>query len=128
MVLNIRVQSQYSAKIHWVHVLVGATHYLLHNKSISLLWWVKSIPKHKQISIGTQVWCWCAESNPIVRSLPTTCHFRGNKSCKTPFHQMPFHNPFLLLTINYVMGTMWFVATTFKSQYPQFFMKFFTLS
>lgn len=71
-----------SAEIHGVHVLSGASEDLLDYDSTSFLWWMEWIPKRVKVSVRTQVWGRCAESNPIVWPLPTTSYLRCNKSCQ----------------------------------------------
>ena len=76
-----RIQGQGGAEIHGVHHLVRATQDLLNYYLVCLFRGMEWIPKCILVSVCAQVWCYCAKSQTIIGSLPTTCYLGCGKSC-----------------------------------------------
>lgn len=82
------VQGHDRAEVHGVHVVSRAGHDLLDNKPVRLFRWMERIPKRIKLSVRAQVGESSAESNAIVRSLPTAGYLCCTKSCQTHNMQM----------------------------------------
>jgi hypothetical protein len=68
------IQGHERAEVHGVHIGSSAGHDLLYNNFVRLFRWMEWIPKRIRISVGAQVGEFCAQSNAIVRPLPTTSY------------------------------------------------------
>nr|GMD64209.1 hypothetical protein Iba_chr12bCG22210 [Ipomoea batatas] len=79
--LLVGIHGHNGAQVHRHHVLISSGQNGPDDDAIRPLRWMEGIPKRIFISVWANVRHRCTESDPVVRSLPATRHFRRDKSC-----------------------------------------------